>query len=137
MKRNHEAVCGNCPYWERSEHPRYSKSNGRCSKYAPRPYLEMREAEDADIFYFPLTDDNTWCGEHPDFELKDEEAAKCPWCSLPLNVEPQHARKGKFRPTNDTVLCSACGNIMGRDSSYAMYLEGAWYCSNECFRDSK
>lgn len=127
MKRNPEAVCGNCPYFDERYPDDPDGKHGWCKKTIQEltTYASM------------------WCGEHPDFELKDEDGLKyhgklitcqrcskvltrkdhadwsfhglpwfcfecsesigdtslfrvlgvskvdkCPWCNLPLDVEP-------------------------------------------------
>jgi hypothetical protein len=57
MKRNENATCGNCPYWdEEKKDGRY----GYCRRHSIQPGDEV-----------PTSGPKNWCGEHPDFWQTD------------------------------------------------------------------
>lgn len=53
MKRNPEATCSTCPFWNRLPHS--DTSWGRCQVQDPASWND--------------TDESWWCGRHPEFEL--------------------------------------------------------------------
>lgn len=54
-KRNHNATCGTCPYWD----------SGLCRCDTPKPELQH---------YWPQVPADDWCGQHPDFWEVETEA---------------------------------------------------------------
>lgn len=55
-------TCGTCPYWEQIK-----DEDGECRAHAPRP----GNREDSDHYgsYWPTTNRDHWCGEHPAIEV--------------------------------------------------------------------
>lgn len=62
-KRNPEACCETCPYWDSED---LLNGNGVCSRRAPLPGKKFGESA-----LWPFTTENDWCGEHPDFFLEE------------------------------------------------------------------
>ena len=56
MKRNENATCGNCPYFGGD----VGNQKGWCRLHGP-----------ATLGYPTRTMDVSWCGDHPDFRVKD------------------------------------------------------------------
>jgi len=72
MQRNHDANCGNCPYWDvdwganvRANMIRNGEK-AECRKSHPRHSSESFTS-------WGLTESGDWCGEHPDFQAKEQE----------------------------------------------------------------
>ncbi len=97
MKRNEKAVCKNCVYFGEISSTTIA---GECRKKLP---------SGSDDF-FPRVNVLDWCGEHPDFEDHDYEAA-CDdesetimtWCGESIDLESWH------RVMDLKLGCSFCG----------------------------
>lgn len=72
MKRNPEALCATCPYFEAD----------RC-KRSPPPVDRLRHG--MGVTDYPAVGGLDWCGAHPDFE--DTSAAQCPTCGGERTIE--------------------------------------------------
>jgi hypothetical protein len=66
-------TCGTCPYWMSLESEDFA---GSCKRYPPTiPATESQVGESKSVAegvglflgWSPTTDNNDWCGEHPDF----------------------------------------------------------------------
>ena len=53
--------CENCKYWLASEEIKFNEKSltGECRRYPPVLYFKR-----SDIFIFPITDNDNWCGEY-------------------------------------------------------------------------
>lgn len=97
MKRNPEAICETCPFWEaRPKIEEFGDDFGVCRRHAPTPHqwgqdftvqYEVGEAISRFVCdgdealaahhwgmmagVFPLSPKYDTCGEHPDFVLKE------------------------------------------------------------------
>lgn len=95
MKRNLEAVCGNCPYWQPTatslpqfiDPVLFPRTTGWCRHNS----VSQKKLGDA------------WCGDHPDFKLSKKPTGtghtSCPLCSK---------RLGAFTHYNGVRMCPAC-----------------------------
>ena len=67
MKRNPDATCETCPYFRLNVTDPY---DGECR----RNRVELDPGDNGDeqcCGVFPCVEFSFWCGEHPDFELKE------------------------------------------------------------------
>jgi hypothetical protein len=57
-------TCETCPFWDGPD----EVGLGICRKHAPTPSTTRTEPEKSFRFpVWPLTVEDEWCGEHPDF----------------------------------------------------------------------
>jgi hypothetical protein len=61
MKRNPDAMCGNCPMWSATDDSEW----GVCRKESP--LAELGDQYSRNYAIWPETKRGAWCGEHPDF----------------------------------------------------------------------
>jgi len=73
MKRNPDAMCGNCPMWSATDDSEW----GVCRKESP--LAELGEEYSRNYAIWPETKRGAWCGEHPDFAAP-EPVVKKPTC---------------------------------------------------------
>lgn len=72
MKRNTEATCATCPYWDRLTEKLGTWDNwseqGTCQRKAPVAVPNFNDEEDEYFYvaFFPLMYKDGWCGEHPE-----------------------------------------------------------------------
>lgn len=75
MKRNPEATCGNCPYFEKHTGViGIAEGNGSCLILPPINVI-LHPKTGTKRTLTPVTNAVFWCGQHPDFELKEKEGA--------------------------------------------------------------
>lgn len=80
-------TCKSCPYWRPQGHiSRQQADSGLCKRY-PVVYVGNPSEYDADNvggWAHPIEEDNSWCGEHPDFPayIASLKGQICPTISL-------------------------------------------------------
>lgn len=65
MKRNHDAICSNCPYWSITDGDNTGNlKRGECRIDKPHPIYH----DGVVAVYFPPIGPTGWCAKHPDFK---------------------------------------------------------------------
>ncbi len=71
-------TCETCPFWE----------DGNCRRYPPHIYekgcLEDKEGNFLPVYFYPETEGDEWCGEHPDFPEYLQSLKRSEPCAAPL-----------------------------------------------------